>query len=119
MCPDLLVETFPVHTALYREHRRCGALQAQDTFETVPNSDLEVSRTASKDNLSHYYVNGKKSSAKEVTELLKSKGVDLENSRFLILQVCPVLHSQNWIRCADSVTPTCSLYRARWSRFPS
>jgi hypothetical protein len=62
-------------------------LQAKDTFETVPGTDLEVSRTANKDNLSHYYVNGKKSSAKEVTELLKSKGVDLENSRFLILQV--------------------------------
>lgn len=75
-------------------------MQAKDTFETVPNSDLEVSRTANKDNLSHYYVNGKKSSAKEVTELLKSKGVDLENSRFLILQVCPTLHSHKTQRTA-------------------
>lgn len=74
-----------------RRNKPWGVLQAKDTFETVPNSDLEVSRTANKDNLSHYYVNGKKSSAKEVTELLKAKGVDLENSRFLILQVWPEL----------------------------
>lgn len=71
-------------------------LQAQDIFETIPNSDLVVSRTASKDNTSQYQVNGKKASAKEVVDLLKSKGIDLENSRFLILQVstcvCTLAH---------------------------
>jgi hypothetical protein len=32
-------------------------------------------------------VNGRKSNFTEVTELLKAKGVDLDNNRFLILQV--------------------------------
>lgn len=35
---------------------------------------------------SSYYINGKPSSAIEVTDVLKSKGIDLNNNRFLILQ---------------------------------
>jgi hypothetical protein len=82
----------------------------------VPLSDLEVSRTATKDNTSHYYVNGKKSSAKDVTELLKAKGVDLENSRFLILQVCtkPVKHApQCTVKLIQQALRPC---REKWSR---
>jgi hypothetical protein len=41
-----------------------------------------------RNNTSDYYVNSKKVSSKEVTSLLKGKGIDLDNNRFLILQVC-------------------------------
>jgi len=55
-------------------------------YEIVPGSDFVVRRTAHKSNKSDYYVNDKKSNFKEVTELLKGKGIDLDNNRFLILQ---------------------------------
>ncbi|GBF90732.1 structural maintenance protein of chromosomes [Raphidocelis subcapitata] len=55
-------------------------------FEAVPGSDFTVARTATRANTSDYYVNGKKQSVKEVTALLKEKGIDLDNNRFLILQ---------------------------------
>ena len=45
-----------------------------------------ISRTAHRDNSSHYYIDDRKSSFGEVTALLKGKGVDLDNNRFLILQ---------------------------------
>jgi hypothetical protein len=41
-----------------------------------------------RNNTSDYYVNGKRMNVKEVTTLLKGKGIDLDNNRFLILQVC-------------------------------
>jgi hypothetical protein len=40
-----------------------------------------------RDNRSDYTVNGRKLPTKEVTALLKAKGIDLDNNRFLILQV--------------------------------
>ena len=42
-----------------------------------------------RNNTSDYYVNNKRMNVKEVTTLLKSKGIDLDNNRFLILQVSP------------------------------
>eukprot|EP00884_Botryococcus_braunii_P019465 jgi/Botrbrau1/6201/Bobra.0344s0041.1 len=57
-----------------------------ETFDIVPNSAFIVSRTALRNNSSNYYINDKKSSFSEVTDLLKSKGIDLDNNRFLILQ---------------------------------
>ena len=53
----------------------------------VPNSEFVVSRTAHRNNTSNYYVNDRKSSFTEVIALLKGKGIDLDNNRFLILQV--------------------------------
>ena len=53
----------------------------------VPASDFIISRTALRNNTSNYYINDRKSNFTEVTELLKGKGVDLDNNRFLILQV--------------------------------
>ncbi|KAF8072407.1 SMC4 [Scenedesmus sp. PABB004] len=41
---------------------------------------------ARRNNTSDYYVNGKRLGVKEVTGLLKAKGIDLDNNRFLILQ---------------------------------
>jgi hypothetical protein len=53
----------------------------------VPGSEMVVSRTAYDDNTSKYQVDGKKKTRGEVEVLLASKGIDLENNRFLILQV--------------------------------
>lgn len=56
-------------------------------FEVVPGSEFSVARTAHRSNQSDYYISDRKVSAKEVAERLKSKGIDLDNNRFLILQV--------------------------------
>lgn len=53
----------------------------------VPNSSFVVSRTAHRNNKSDYYINDRKSNFTEVTDLLKRHGIDLDNNRFLILQV--------------------------------
>ena len=45
-----------------------------------------VSRVAYQNNTSKYFINNKSSSASEVTSLLKQRGIDLDNNRFLILQ---------------------------------
>ena len=60
--------------------------QGEDEYEVVPGSEFVVARTALRSNASNYYVDGRKSSFGEVTDLLKAKGVDLDNNRFLILQ---------------------------------
>jgi structural maintenance of chromosome 4 len=62
-------------------------LQDDENFEPVPGTELVVSRRANRDNSSKYMINGKNSTFTEVTALLKGKGIDLDNNRFLILQV--------------------------------
>jgi len=57
-----------------------------DDFELVPDTTFVVSRTAFKDNKNYYEVDGKKTPFKEVGKLLRSKGIDLDHNRFLILQ---------------------------------
>ncbi|XP_076837221.1 structural maintenance of chromosomes protein 4 [Brachyhypopomus gauderio] len=57
-----------------------------DDYEVIPNTNFYVSRTASKDNTSAYYISGKKATFKEVGALLRSHGIDLDHNRFLILQ---------------------------------
>ena len=52
----------------------------------VPNTEIVLARTAFKNNKSTYHINGRTSSLKEVTDMLKLKGVDLDHKRFLILQ---------------------------------
>lgn len=52
----------------------------------LPNTEISVTRTADRSNNSSYKLNGRTSSFTEVQELLKGKGVDLDNNRFLILQ---------------------------------
>ncbi|TPX34555.1 hypothetical protein SmJEL517_g02796 [Synchytrium microbalum] len=61
-------------------------LPGPDAFEVIPNSTLIVSRQADKNNSNTYRVNGRTSSYKEVTTMLKKFGVDLDHKRFLILQ---------------------------------
>ncbi|KAL6945339.1 hypothetical protein ACO0QE_002789 [Hanseniaspora vineae] len=48
--------------------------------------DLIVTRKAYKNNTSKYYINGRESTYKEVTDLLRKEGIDLDHKRFLILQ---------------------------------
>jgi len=55
-------------------------------FDVVPDSQLVVSREARIDNTSKYWVDGKASNFKEVTALLRKRGIDLDHNRFLILQ---------------------------------
>ncbi|CAJ2635956.1 unnamed protein product [Trifolium pratense] len=56
------------------------------TYEAVPGSDFVIKRVAFRDNSSKYYINNRSSNFTEVTKILKGKGVDLDNNRFLILQ---------------------------------
>jgi structural maintenance of chromosome 4 len=60
--------------------------QNGDDFEVVEGSELEVSRMAFADNTNKYFINERTSNFKEVTTLLKDKGIDLDHNRFLILQ---------------------------------
>jgi structural maintenance of chromosome 4 len=57
-----------------------------DEFEIVPGSEFTIKRTAQSDNKSNYYLDGKSSGYKEVTDRVKEIGIDLTTSRFLILQ---------------------------------
>lgn len=57
-----------------------------EKFDVVPNSRLVVSRQASRNNSSKYYINDVTSNYVEVTNLLRGRGIDLDHKRFLILQ---------------------------------
>jgi len=57
-----------------------------EDYEIIPNSEFTIQRTAHSDNKSNYYLNGKGSGYKEVTDRVKKIGIDLTTSRFLILQ---------------------------------
>ncbi len=73
---------------------RCPPAQPGDDYQVVPNSHFSVARTAHRNNTSDYYVNDRKVSAKEVTDRLKGMGIDLDNNRFLILQVRRPAHAR-------------------------
>ncbi len=64
----------------------CCRQEEGQPAKNVADSDFVVSRVANIDNSSKYMVNGKNKTRGEVEELLMSKGIDLENNRFLILQ---------------------------------
>lgn len=57
-----------------------------EDYTALPNSELSVARTAYRNNTSKYFLNDVEVKRKEIVDLLKSKGVDLDNNRFLILQ---------------------------------
>jgi len=57
-----------------------------EDFSIVPNSEMVISRIARRDNSSTYKLNKKNCSFNEVKKYLDSKGIDLNNNRFLILQ---------------------------------
>jgi structural maintenance of chromosome 4 len=57
-----------------------------DDYVVLPDSERVVTRIARRDNSSTYKLDGKNCSFKDVALFLDSKGVDLDNNRFLILQ---------------------------------
>ncbi len=58
-----------------------------NNFTWVPGTRFTVSRTVyTKNSGSKYFIDNRESSYEEVCTLLKSKGIDLEHNRFLILQ---------------------------------
>lgn len=56
------------------------------SHEELPGTELVVRRTAYRNNTSRYFINEANSSYTEVTDLLRSRGIDLDHKRFLILQ---------------------------------
>jgi structural maintenance of chromosome 4 len=59
---------------------------SEDDYTEVPGSELVVTRTAYRNNSSKYTVDGKTATFTEVGALLRKRGIDLDNNRFLILQ---------------------------------
>lgn len=57
-----------------------------DDYTVVPNTTMVVTRVAKMDNSSTYKLNGTTATFKEIANYLNSKGIDLDNNRFLILQ---------------------------------
>ncbi len=57
-----------------------------DEYEVVKGTETVVSRVAYKNNTSKYMIDDKTLKFDEVAEVLKSKGIDLDHNRFLILQ---------------------------------
>lgn len=65
-----------------------------DEYVPVEGSDFSLTRTANKNNTSKYYLDDKAVTREAVVTLLKKRGVDLDNNRFLILQVQSIQHNQ-------------------------
>ena len=57
-----------------------------DDYDVIPDSERVVTRIARKDSSSSYKLDGKNCAFKDVATYLGSKGIDLDNNRFLILQ---------------------------------
>jgi structural maintenance of chromosome 4 len=60
--------------------------EGDQDYIIVPDSGIEVTRIARKDSSSTYKLDGKTCQFKVVSAYLASKGIDLDNNRFLILQ---------------------------------
>ena len=58
----------------------------ENDYTIVPDSQIIVTRIATRDNSSQYKLNNKNCSFRQVAAYLNSKGIDLDNNRFLILQ---------------------------------
>jgi len=60
--------------------------QPDGSYVPVAGSELIVAREARRDNSSRYWLDDKVSTYTEVTALLRTRGIDLDHNRFLILQ---------------------------------
>lgn len=58
----------------------------EEGYQIVPGSEFTVRRSVYSNSNSKYEINDEDKTQKEVVDLLKSKGIDLTNHRFLILQ---------------------------------
>lgn len=59
--------------------------KGEETID-LPNTRFTVKRTVHHTGATTYHLNDQHSTFEEVTTLLKGKGIDLNNNRFLILQ---------------------------------
>jgi structural maintenance of chromosome 4 len=59
---------------------------SDDAYEVVDGSQFVITRTATKNNQSKYFVDDFTSTFVDVAMLLTKHGIDLDNNRFLILQ---------------------------------
>ncbi|KAI9915994.1 hypothetical protein PsorP6_007524 [Peronosclerospora sorghi] len=88
--PDLDMATVSVffHEIIDTEEGEAASeiIDNEANYVVVPNSEFCVTRTATKSNVSKYFINEKPSNFTRVTQLLQDKGIDLDNNRFLILQ---------------------------------
>ncbi|XP_008553435.1 structural maintenance of chromosomes protein 4 [Microplitis demolitor] len=57
-----------------------------DGYEIVPNTEFVISRRGFVDNSSYYELDGRKVQFKVIERVLRNEGIDLDHSRFLILQ---------------------------------
>ena len=57
-----------------------------DAYNPIPGSEFVLSRTVRLDNTAFYSLNGKRQTFEEVEVFMKTKGIDINNNRFLILQ---------------------------------
>lgn len=60
--------------------------EGDDDYDVVEGSEIVISRLARRDNTSQYQLGNRNATFKKVAEFLGSKGIDLDNNRFLILQ---------------------------------
>jgi structural maintenance of chromosome 4 len=79
--PDLQFCRVSVHFCDIVDHK-----DHEDDYSVMPDTGLVVTRVAYKNNSSKYLVDGKTSTFTEVGALLRTRGIDLDNNRFLILQ---------------------------------
>ena len=59
--------------------------QDPDLYKEIPGSQFTVARTVTRSSTSRYCINESPVDYKDVCQLLKQKGIDLEHNRFLIL----------------------------------
>jgi structural maintenance of chromosome 4 len=56
-----------------------------EEYQEIPGTEFSIKRVVRQDGISEYYIDSEKSKQDDVVDLLKSKGIDLKNNRFLIL----------------------------------
>jgi len=57
-----------------------------DAYNPIPGSEFVLARTVRLDNTSFYTLNGKRQTFEDIEVFMKTKGIDINNNRFLILQ---------------------------------
>ena len=57
-----------------------------EEFDPIEGTEFSIKRTVNISSVSKYEIDNNDSTQAEVVTLLKSKGIDLDNNRFLILQ---------------------------------
>ena len=65
-----------------------------ENFDIVENSQTVVARVGDSKNGSKYYMNNKHVKFEDVENWLNSKGISLDNNRFLILQVSQYIENK-------------------------